>query len=156
MGAGTLKLSLGGRLVEGCRTLALMNCVWLARLRLLLDISEMESYRSYSPQDDQRSRQSDISSHSSNELPRESARYAHYPKPRAHNIPIFQTYQQNKWTNTPRVKERSYTCISIKWFYHDLVSNVTMSFKNISHFLFLKQWTVSETFLFIQDMNLLC
>ncbi|XP_060788314.1 tight junction protein ZO-2 isoform X2 [Neoarius graeffei] len=38
------------------------------------DISEMESYRSYSPQDDQRSRQSDISSHSSNELPRESAR----------------------------------------------------------------------------------
>ncbi|XP_046728180.1 tight junction protein ZO-2 isoform X1 [Silurus meridionalis] len=38
------------------------------------DISEMESYRSYSPQDDQKSRQSDISSHSSNELPRESAR----------------------------------------------------------------------------------
>ncbi|KAF4072502.1 hypothetical protein AMELA_G00263760 [Ameiurus melas] len=34
----------------------------------------MESYRSYSPQDDQRSRLSDISSHSSNELPRESAR----------------------------------------------------------------------------------
>ncbi|XP_053481525.1 tight junction protein ZO-2 isoform X2 [Ictalurus furcatus] len=38
------------------------------------DVSEMESYRSYSPQDDQRSRQSDISSHSSNELPRESTR----------------------------------------------------------------------------------
>ncbi|XP_026784377.2 tight junction protein ZO-2 isoform X1 [Pangasianodon hypophthalmus] len=38
------------------------------------DISEMESYRSYSPQEDQRSRQSDISSHSSTELPREIAR----------------------------------------------------------------------------------
>ncbi|KAM9475050.1 tight junction protein ZO-2b isoform 2-T2 [Clarias gariepinus] len=38
------------------------------------DMSEMESYRSYSPQDDRKSRQSDISSHSSNDLPRESAR----------------------------------------------------------------------------------
>uniref|UniRef100_A0A672KRI9 Tight junction protein ZO-2-like n=1 Tax=Sinocyclocheilus grahami TaxID=75366 RepID=A0A672KRI9_SINGR len=32
------------------------------------DISEMESYHSYSPQDDQRSRQSDLSSHSSNDI----------------------------------------------------------------------------------------
>uniref|UniRef100_A0A671PQF6 Tight junction protein ZO-2-like n=1 Tax=Sinocyclocheilus anshuiensis TaxID=1608454 RepID=A0A671PQF6_9TELE len=32
------------------------------------DISEIESYHSYSPQDDQRSRQSDLSSHSSNDL----------------------------------------------------------------------------------------
>ncbi|XP_066500647.1 tight junction protein ZO-2-like isoform X3 [Hoplias malabaricus] len=38
------------------------------------DISEMESYHSYSPQDDQRSRQSDLSSHSSTEVPRENAR----------------------------------------------------------------------------------
>uniref|UniRef100_A0A8C1YCN1 Tight junction protein 2b (zona occludens 2) n=1 Tax=Cyprinus carpio TaxID=7962 RepID=A0A8C1YCN1_CYPCA len=35
------------------------------------DISEMESYHSYSPQDDQRSRQSDLSSHSSNDVARE-------------------------------------------------------------------------------------
>uniref|UniRef100_A0A8B9KCX8 Tight junction protein 2b (zona occludens 2) n=1 Tax=Astyanax mexicanus TaxID=7994 RepID=A0A8B9KCX8_ASTMX len=40
------------------------------------DISEMESYHSYSPQEDQRSRQSDLSSHSSTEVPRENARYA--------------------------------------------------------------------------------
>uniref|UniRef100_A0A673M6V2 Tight junction protein ZO-2-like n=1 Tax=Sinocyclocheilus rhinocerous TaxID=307959 RepID=A0A673M6V2_9TELE len=38
------------------------------------DISEMESYHSYSPQDDQRSRQSDLSSHSSNDIARENAR----------------------------------------------------------------------------------
>uniref|UniRef100_A0A8C1DE92 Tight junction protein 2b (zona occludens 2) n=1 Tax=Cyprinus carpio carpio TaxID=630221 RepID=A0A8C1DE92_CYPCA len=38
------------------------------------DISEMESYHSYSPQDDQRSRQSDLSSHSSNDVAREHAR----------------------------------------------------------------------------------
>ncbi|KAK7136209.1 hypothetical protein R3I94_014758 [Phoxinus phoxinus] len=38
------------------------------------DISEMESYHSYSPQDDQRSRQSDLSSHSSNDAARENAR----------------------------------------------------------------------------------
>uniref|UniRef100_A0A8C2AQM9 Tight junction protein 2b (zona occludens 2) n=1 Tax=Cyprinus carpio TaxID=7962 RepID=A0A8C2AQM9_CYPCA len=38
------------------------------------DISEMESYHSYSPQDDQRSRQSDLSSHSSNDVARENAR----------------------------------------------------------------------------------
>ncbi|XP_026870143.2 tight junction protein ZO-2 isoform X2 [Electrophorus electricus] len=38
------------------------------------DISEMESCHSYSPQDDQRSRQSDLSSHSSNEVPRDSSR----------------------------------------------------------------------------------
>uniref|UniRef100_W5KTK7 Tight junction protein 2b (zona occludens 2) n=1 Tax=Astyanax mexicanus TaxID=7994 RepID=W5KTK7_ASTMX len=38
------------------------------------DISEMESYHSYSPQEDQRSRQSDLSSHSSTEVPRENAR----------------------------------------------------------------------------------
>lgn len=76
-GSGNAKLSLGGRLVEGFRMLALMKCIWLSHLRLLSDVSEMESYRSYSPQDDQRSRQSDISSHSSNELPRESTRYAH-------------------------------------------------------------------------------
>ncbi|XP_051964057.1 tight junction protein ZO-2-like [Xyrauchen texanus] len=38
------------------------------------DISEMESYHSYSPQDDQRSRQSDLSSHSSNDMARENAR----------------------------------------------------------------------------------
>uniref|UniRef100_A0A673M6U0 Tight junction protein ZO-2-like n=1 Tax=Sinocyclocheilus rhinocerous TaxID=307959 RepID=A0A673M6U0_9TELE len=37
------------------------------------DISEMESYHSYSPQDDQRSRQSDLSSHSSNDIARENA-----------------------------------------------------------------------------------
>uniref|UniRef100_A0A8C1BN89 Tight junction protein 2b (zona occludens 2) n=1 Tax=Cyprinus carpio carpio TaxID=630221 RepID=A0A8C1BN89_CYPCA len=36
------------------------------------DISEMESYHSYSPQDDQRSRQSDLSSHSSNDVAREN------------------------------------------------------------------------------------
>ncbi|XP_048847783.1 tight junction protein ZO-2-like isoform X5 [Brienomyrus brachyistius] len=35
------------------------------------DISEIESYRSYSPQDDRRSRHSDLSSHSSNERIRE-------------------------------------------------------------------------------------
>uniref|UniRef100_A0AAR2LRI6 Tight junction protein 2b (zona occludens 2) n=1 Tax=Pygocentrus nattereri TaxID=42514 RepID=A0AAR2LRI6_PYGNA len=40
------------------------------------DVSEMESYHSYSPQEDQRSRQSDLSSHSSNEVPRENVRYA--------------------------------------------------------------------------------
>uniref|UniRef100_A0A672KUL4 Tight junction protein ZO-2-like n=1 Tax=Sinocyclocheilus grahami TaxID=75366 RepID=A0A672KUL4_SINGR len=39
------------------------------------DISEMESYHSYSPQDDQRSRQSDLSSHSSNDIARENARH---------------------------------------------------------------------------------
>uniref|UniRef100_A0AAY4CBT2 Tight junction protein 2b (zona occludens 2) n=1 Tax=Denticeps clupeoides TaxID=299321 RepID=A0AAY4CBT2_9TELE len=39
------------------------------------DMSEIESYHSYSPQDDQRSRQSDLSSHSSNEIPRENTRY---------------------------------------------------------------------------------
>uniref|UniRef100_A0A671PQC0 Tight junction protein ZO-2-like n=1 Tax=Sinocyclocheilus anshuiensis TaxID=1608454 RepID=A0A671PQC0_9TELE len=38
------------------------------------DISEIESYHSYSPQDDQRSRQSDLSSHSSNDVARENAR----------------------------------------------------------------------------------
>ncbi|XP_028850884.1 tight junction protein ZO-2b isoform X2 [Denticeps clupeoides] len=38
------------------------------------DMSEIESYHSYSPQDDQRSRQSDLSSHSSNEIPRENTR----------------------------------------------------------------------------------
>ncbi|KAG5280690.1 hypothetical protein AALO_G00062920 [Alosa alosa] len=38
------------------------------------DLSEIESYHSYSPQDDQRSRQSDLSSHSSNETPRENTR----------------------------------------------------------------------------------
>ncbi|XP_026125246.1 tight junction protein ZO-2-like isoform X3 [Carassius auratus] len=38
------------------------------------DISELESYHSYSPQDDQRSRQSDLSSHSSNDVARENAR----------------------------------------------------------------------------------
>ncbi|XP_073765418.1 tight junction protein ZO-2b isoform X5 [Danio rerio] len=38
------------------------------------DISEMESYHSYSPQDDQRSRQSDLSSHSSNDVARENTR----------------------------------------------------------------------------------
>uniref|UniRef100_A0AAR2KLB6 Tight junction protein 2b (zona occludens 2) n=2 Tax=Pygocentrus nattereri TaxID=42514 RepID=A0AAR2KLB6_PYGNA len=38
------------------------------------DVSEMESYHSYSPQEDQRSRQSDLSSHSSNEVPRENVR----------------------------------------------------------------------------------
>ncbi|XP_076860328.1 tight junction protein ZO-2b isoform X5 [Brachyhypopomus gauderio] len=38
------------------------------------DISEMESCHSYSPQDEQRSRQSDLSSHSSNEVPRDSTR----------------------------------------------------------------------------------
>ncbi|XP_051508860.1 tight junction protein ZO-2-like isoform X2 [Myxocyprinus asiaticus] len=38
------------------------------------DISEMDSYHSYSPQDDQRSRQSDLSSHSSNDVARENAR----------------------------------------------------------------------------------
>uniref|UniRef100_A0A6Q2XJ58 Tight junction protein 2b (zona occludens 2) n=1 Tax=Esox lucius TaxID=8010 RepID=A0A6Q2XJ58_ESOLU len=37
------------------------------------DISEMESYHSYSPQEDRRSRQSDLSSHSSND--RENPRY---------------------------------------------------------------------------------
>lgn len=44
------------------------------RLLFLSDISEMESYHSYSPQDDQRSRQSDLSSHSSNDAARENAR----------------------------------------------------------------------------------
>ncbi len=44
------------------------------RLLFLSDISEMESYHSYSPQDDQRSRQSDLSSHSSNDVARESTR----------------------------------------------------------------------------------
>nr|XP_020470771.1 tight junction protein ZO-2 isoform X2 [Monopterus albus] len=38
------------------------------------DISEIESYRSYSPQDDRRGHQSDISSHSSNERLREKPR----------------------------------------------------------------------------------
>ncbi|XP_031426434.1 tight junction protein ZO-2 isoform X3 [Clupea harengus] len=38
------------------------------------DLSEIESYHSYSPQDDQRSRQSDLSSHSSNEIARENTR----------------------------------------------------------------------------------
>ncbi|KAK1801048.1 hypothetical protein P4O66_022752 [Electrophorus voltai] len=46
------------------------------------DISEMESCHSYSPQDDQRSRQSDLSSHSSNEVPRDSSRcVGHRPGP---------------------------------------------------------------------------
>ncbi|XP_030622712.1 tight junction protein ZO-2b [Chanos chanos] len=48
------------------------------------DISEMESYHSYSPQDDQRSRQSDLSSHSSNDIPRENPRedpQSRLPKP---------------------------------------------------------------------------
>uniref|UniRef100_A0A8B9KCS4 Tight junction protein 2b (zona occludens 2) n=1 Tax=Astyanax mexicanus TaxID=7994 RepID=A0A8B9KCS4_ASTMX len=53
------------------------------------DISEMESYHSYSPQEDQRSRQSDLSSHSSTEVPRENARYAsctvgNVPAPASH------------------------------------------------------------------------
>ncbi|XP_028836722.1 tight junction protein ZO-2a isoform X2 [Denticeps clupeoides] len=38
------------------------------------DISEIESYRSYSPQDDRRGHQSDLSSHSSNERLREKPR----------------------------------------------------------------------------------
>lgn len=113
-GSGNAKLSLGGRLVEGFKTLALMKCIWRA-LFLLSDISEMESYRSYSPQDDQRSRQSDISSHSSNELPRESARYAQCwdPKLKAHLNPLFQTNEQiskNKKTlwNKDRGPSRGY------------------------------------------------
>lgn len=47
----------------------------LSSLSLLPDLSEIESYHSYSPQDDQRSRQSDLSSHSSNEIARENTRY---------------------------------------------------------------------------------
>jgi len=40
------------------------------------DISEIESYRSYSPQDDRRGHHSDLSSHSSNERIRDKPRYA--------------------------------------------------------------------------------
>uniref|UniRef100_A0A3Q2FRH7 Tight junction protein 2a (zona occludens 2) n=1 Tax=Cyprinodon variegatus TaxID=28743 RepID=A0A3Q2FRH7_CYPVA len=40
------------------------------------DISEIESYRSYSPQDDRRGHHSDLSSHSSNERLRDKPRYA--------------------------------------------------------------------------------
>uniref|UniRef100_A0A669DXL2 Tight junction protein 2a (zona occludens 2) n=1 Tax=Oreochromis niloticus TaxID=8128 RepID=A0A669DXL2_ORENI len=39
------------------------------------DISEIESYRSYSPQDDRRAHHSDLSSHSSNERLRDKPRY---------------------------------------------------------------------------------
>ncbi|XP_056585623.1 tight junction protein ZO-2 isoform X2 [Triplophysa dalaica] len=50
------------------------------------DISEMESYHSYSPQDDQRSRQSDLSSHSSNDVARENARED--PQSRLVKVPV--------------------------------------------------------------------
>uniref|UniRef100_A0A3B4ZG02 Tight junction protein ZO-2-like n=1 Tax=Stegastes partitus TaxID=144197 RepID=A0A3B4ZG02_9TELE len=40
------------------------------------DISEIESYRSYSPQDDRRGHHSDLSSHSSNERLRDKPRYS--------------------------------------------------------------------------------
>lgn len=39
------------------------------------DISEIESYRSYSPQDDRRAHHSDLSSHSSTERLREKPRW---------------------------------------------------------------------------------
>lgn len=42
--------------------------------RFLSDLSEIESYRSYSPQEDRRVQHSDISSHSSNERLREKNR----------------------------------------------------------------------------------
>uniref|UniRef100_A0A8C6V8X9 Tight junction protein 2a (zona occludens 2) n=1 Tax=Neogobius melanostomus TaxID=47308 RepID=A0A8C6V8X9_9GOBI len=41
------------------------------------DISEIESYRSYSPQDDRRGHHSDLSSHSSNERLRDKPKYVH-------------------------------------------------------------------------------
>ena len=51
---------------------------WYFSARLLFciaDISEIESYRSYSPQDDRRGHHSDLSSHSSNERLRDKPRW---------------------------------------------------------------------------------
>uniref|UniRef100_A0AAY4DY35 Tight junction protein 2a (zona occludens 2) n=1 Tax=Denticeps clupeoides TaxID=299321 RepID=A0AAY4DY35_9TELE len=60
------------------------------------DISEIESYRSYSPQDDRRGHQSDLSSHSSNERLREKPRYLYY---------IYTTYILHVyWPNTVMVQ----------------------------------------------------
>ncbi|XP_062855182.1 tight junction protein ZO-2 [Trichomycterus rosablanca] len=79
-----LSLNDAGRLIEKSRgKLQLVvqrdNRQILVRIPPLMDsdsepddISEMDSYRSYSPQDDQRSRHSDLSSHSSNGVPREN------------------------------------------------------------------------------------
>ncbi|KAM6954155.1 tight junction protein ZO-2b [Aplochiton taeniatus] len=76
-----LSLSDAGKLIEKSRG-KLQLVVQRDRRQLLVrippladsdsepdDISEMESYRSYSPVEERRSRQSDISSHSSNEQP---------------------------------------------------------------------------------------
>lgn len=48
--------------------------VWWWHLLYVADISEIESYRSYSPQEDRRSHHSDLSSHSSNERLQEKNR----------------------------------------------------------------------------------
>ncbi|XP_073724179.1 tight junction protein ZO-2b isoform X2 [Misgurnus anguillicaudatus] len=66
------------------------------------DISEMESYHSYSPQDDQRSRQSDLSSHSSNDVARENAREEH--QSRLVKIPV--TSSPYKTPDPPPALER--------------------------------------------------
>lgn len=62
------------------------NQLLLIMLVFSTDISEMESYHSYSPQDDQRSRQSDLSSHSSNDVARENAREE--PQSRLVKVPM--------------------------------------------------------------------
>ncbi|XP_030624447.1 tight junction protein ZO-2a isoform X2 [Chanos chanos] len=81
-----LSLSDAGKLIEKCRG-KLQLMVQRDRTQVLVrmpqmadsdseldDISEIESYRSYSPQDDRRGHHSDLSSHSSNERLREKPR----------------------------------------------------------------------------------
>ncbi|MEQ2254977.1 Tight junction protein ZO-2 [Ilyodon furcidens] len=87
-GTVTENLSLGdaGKLIEKSRG-KLQLVVQRDRRQILIrippmvdsdseldDISEIESYRSYSPQDDRRGHHSDLSSHSSNERLREKPR----------------------------------------------------------------------------------
>ncbi|KAI7797996.1 putative tight junction protein ZO-2-like, partial [Triplophysa rosa] len=93
-----LSLSEAGKLIEKSRgKLQLVvqrdNKQILVRIPALADsdsepddISEMESYHSYSPQEDQRSRQSDLSSHSSNDVARENAREE--PQSRLVKVPV--------------------------------------------------------------------
>ena len=61
-------------LQSACPTVACINLCVCVCVCVCPDISEIESYRSYSPQDDRRGHQSDLSSHSSNEKLRERPR----------------------------------------------------------------------------------
>lgn len=72
--------------------------LYLCSLFLLAaDISEIESYRSYSPEEDRGAAHSDISSHSSNEKLREKPRYREMPPRPPPFVPEMLSISDHCW-----------------------------------------------------------